>query len=156
MSSGPNKEYSSRWRDRRETSTFTLGCPSELGKHGVEKTGEQYRNKVKKLCQEYKKIKDNHNQMGTGKTKWKSYVRLNEISGNRPATCPPVILDMLTDDSTVASDEISDENEDGAESDDLDDPELTSSRSATVSKAATTVSSAVIKEETKMIAGRND
>ena len=126
---------------------------SELAKDGVEKTGEQCRSKVKKLRQEYKKIKDNHNQTGTGRTKWKFYERLNEILGNRPATCPPVILDTLTDDSAVPSDEMSDEDEDGAQSeksDDVDGPELTSSRSATpvsrsatpVSRAATTVNTA--------------
>lgn len=60
-----------------------------------------------------------------------------------------MILDTLADESTVANDEMSDKNEDGAgseKSDDLDGSELTSSRSATpVSTAATTVSSAGIK-----------
>ena len=72
------------------------------------------------------------------------YKRLNEILGNRPAICPPVILDTLTDNSTVASDEMSDEDEDGpvsGMSDDVDGPELTSNRSATpVSRSPTPVS----------------
>ena len=58
-----------------------------------------------------------------------------------------MILDTLTDDSTVVSDEMSDENEDGAESeksDDVDDSELTSSISAT------TISSAGIKRSKKI------
>ena len=32
--------------------------------NGIEKSGEQCRTKVKKLRQEFKKIKDNHNQTG--------------------------------------------------------------------------------------------
>ena len=81
---------------------------------------------------------------------------VNEILGNRPATCPSVILNTLTDDSTVASVEMLDEDEDGPESrisDEMDGPELTSSRSATpVSRATTTVSSAAgIRSQ-----GRND
>ena len=58
-----------------------------------------------------------------------------------------MILDTLTDDSTVVSDEMSDENKDGAESeksDDVDDAELTSSISAT------TISSAGIKRSKKI------
>ena len=41
---------------------------SALTKEGVIKSGEQCRTKVKKLRQDYKKIKDNHNQTGRGKT----------------------------------------------------------------------------------------
>ena len=41
---------------------------SELDKHGIEKSGEQCKCMVKRLCQEYKKIKDNHNETGRGKT----------------------------------------------------------------------------------------
>ena len=65
-----------------------------LAKHGIEKTGEQCRSKIKKLRQEYKKI-DSHNKTGTGRKKWRFYDRLNEIIllGNRPATCPPVVID---------------------------------------------------------------
>ena len=68
---------------------------SELEKHGIVKSGEQCRGKVKKLRQEYKKIKDGHNQTGRGRTKWKFYDQLNELLGNRPATRPPVVLETL-------------------------------------------------------------
>ena len=39
----------------------------KLAEHDIEKTGEQCRTKVKKLRQEYKKIKDNHNLTGHGR-----------------------------------------------------------------------------------------
>ena len=39
-----------------------------LAKVGVKKSGEQCRSKVKKLHTEYKKIKDNHNLTGRGRT----------------------------------------------------------------------------------------
>lgn len=80
-------------------------------------SGEQCRCKVKKLCQEYKKIKDGHNMTGRGRT-WKFYDKLNNILGNRPATWPPVVLDTA-DDSILTveeeNDEVLDEN-DAAES----------------------------------------
>ena len=38
-----------------------------LAEHDIEKTGEQCRTKVKKLRQECKKIKDNHNLTGCGR-----------------------------------------------------------------------------------------
>lgn len=90
---------------------------SELAKQGIEKSGEQCRCKVKKLRQEYKKIKDAHNETGTERKKWKLYDSLNEILGNPPATRPPVVLDT-TDDQTLAGEEtgeMSDLEEDGAE-----------------------------------------
>ena len=68
---------------------------SELEKPGKVNSGELCRGKVKKLRQEYKKIKDGHNQTGRGRTKWKFYDQINELLGNRPATRPPVVLETL-------------------------------------------------------------
>lgn len=95
------------------------GLSSELAKQGIVKSGEQCRCKVKKLRQEYKKIKDNHNLTGRGRMKWKFYESLNELLGNRPATCPPVVVDTSKDVlSTVGegNDEMSDEGKDVDES----------------------------------------
>lgn len=91
---------------------------SALTKEGVIKSGEQCRTKVKKLRQDYKKIKDNHNQTGRGRTSWKFFEPLNDILGTRPATRPPVVLDTQDATSLVAeeNDEISDEEEDVVES----------------------------------------
>ena len=71
----------------------------QLAEHGFEKSGEQCRCKVKKLRQEYKKIKDGHGKTGTGMSKWKFYDSINEILGNRPATCPPVIIDTMSEET---------------------------------------------------------
>ena len=71
----------------------------QLAEHKFEKSGEQCRCKVKKLRQEYKKIKDSHGKTGTGRSKWKFYNGINEILGNRPATCPPVIIDTLNEET---------------------------------------------------------
>lgn len=88
-----------------------------LAKEGVIKSGEQCRTKVKKLRQDYKKIKDNHNYTGRGRTSWKFFEPLN-ILGTRPATRSPVVLDTQDATSLVAeeNDEISDEEEDVVES----------------------------------------
>ena len=63
--------------------------------HNVNKTGEQCRTKVKKLCQEYKKIKDNNKGTGNGEIEWKYFDKLDEILAARPATHPPVLLETL-------------------------------------------------------------
>ena len=42
-----------------------------LAEYNIEKTGEQCRNKVKKLHQDYKKIKDKHKLTGCGRIEWK-------------------------------------------------------------------------------------
>ena len=64
-----------------------------LAKEGVIKCREQCRTKVKKLWQDYKKIKDKHNLTRGGRTSWKFSEPLNDILGTRPVTCQPVVLD---------------------------------------------------------------
>ena len=87
-----------------------------LAKIGVKKSGEQCRSKVKTFRTEYKKIKDNHNLTGRGRTEWKFNDCLNEILDTRPAPRPPVVLVTL-DDATLQAkghSEVSDEEEDVA------------------------------------------
>ena len=79
-----------------------------LAEHNIEKTGEQCCTKVKKLRQEYKKIKDKRNLTGRGRTEWKFFSKLDEILGARPATSPPVLLDTLNS-QPIPSDQDSDE-----------------------------------------------
>lgn len=50
--------------------------------------------KVKKLCQEYKKIKDNSKTTGGRRIEWKYFDKLDEILAARPAT-PPVLVETL-------------------------------------------------------------
>jgi len=66
-----------------------------LAEHDNEKTGEQCRTKVKKLRQEYKKIKDNHNLTSRGRIQWKYLEKLDKILGTQPATRPQVSLETL-------------------------------------------------------------
>jgi len=55
-----------------------------MAEHGVYKSGEQCRTKVKKLCQEHK---DNNKGTGNGRIEWKYFNKLEEILAARPATC---------------------------------------------------------------------
>ena len=57
------------------------------------RTGSQCREKIKKLRNEYKKIKDTNGKTGRGRKSMKFYEQLNEILGTRPATRPAVLLD---------------------------------------------------------------
>ena len=68
---------------------------------------------MKKLRQDYKKIKDKHNLTGRGRTSWKFFEPLNEILGTRPATQPPLVLETLDPTSSVAeeNEERTDEEE---------------------------------------------
>ena len=78
--------------------------------YGIEKSGEQCRTKVKKLRQEYKRIKDDHKETGNERKKWKFYDSINKIMGNRPSVTPPVVLDTL-DSSTSSTEKITSEEE---------------------------------------------
>ena len=66
-----------------------------LAEHDIEKTGEQCRTKVKKLRQEYKKIKDNHNLTGRGRIQWKYFENLDKILGTR--SCSNSSLSLVGD-----------------------------------------------------------
>ena len=82
-----------------------------MAEHNIEKTGEQCRTKVKKLRQEYKKIKDNHNLMDRGRIEWKYFEKLDKILGTLPATRPQVLLETL--DSQLQNDPLSDKTDIG-------------------------------------------
>ena len=64
---------------------------------GYERSGVQCRDKLKKLKSEYKKVKDNNNETGKQRKAWKFYCCMNEVLGNKPATRPVIIIDMLAD-----------------------------------------------------------
>ena len=76
----------------------------------IEKSNEQCRTKVKKLRQEFKKIKDNPNQTGNDRKKWKFYDRINKILGKKPSVTPPMVLDTL-DSSTLSTEKVTSEEE---------------------------------------------
>lgn len=83
----------------------------ELRIYGIEKTGEQCRCKMKKLRQEYKKVKDKNKETGNKRKKMKFFDELNEILGNKPSVKPPVLIDTL--DSSASTEKLSSEEETG-------------------------------------------
>ena len=76
---------------------------TQLRGAGYVRTGEQCRSKVKKLRQQYKKIKDNNGMTGRGRGKWRFFDALDEVFGHRPATRPPVIFDTTDDQQSTDS-----------------------------------------------------
>ena len=67
-----------------------------LAEHNIEKVSEECCTKIeKKLCQVYKKIKDQRNLTDRGKTDWKYFSKLVEILAAWPATHPLVLVDTL-------------------------------------------------------------
>jgi len=74
--------------------------------YGIEKTGEQCRCKMKKLRQEYKKVKDKNKQTGNYCKKMKFFDKINEINeimGNKPSVNPPVVIDTLDSSTETVS-----------------------------------------------------
>ena len=51
----------------------------EMGKLGYERTLSQCGEKIKKLKNEYRKVRDNNDQTGNKRKKFKFYDKLNEI-----------------------------------------------------------------------------
>ena len=90
----------------------------ELQTEGYERTFQQCREKIKKLKQEYNKIKDKLNKTGEAGKKylktWDFFDPLDEILGHKPATCPPVVVDSLV------GIESGDEHEERTDSDTLE------------------------------------
>uniref|UniRef100_A0A3Q2YRR0 Myb/SANT-like DNA-binding domain-containing protein n=1 Tax=Hippocampus comes TaxID=109280 RepID=A0A3Q2YRR0_HIPCM len=68
---------------------------------GFHRTGDQCRQKIKGLRQEYKKITDNNKKSGRGRKTCKFYDRLNDILGHRP-NLTPVDSDEGTSDTDEA------------------------------------------------------
>ena len=49
---------------------------------------------ILKLWTKYKKVKDNNGLTGRSTRSWKYFDQLNVILGHRPATEPPLVLDI--------------------------------------------------------------
>ena len=118
----------------------------DLKAYGIEKTGEQCRCKIKKLQQEYKKIKDQDRETGNNSKQWKYYDKVNEILGNRPSVVPPVLVDSL--DSSASTDKVtSDDDPNG----DMSDNEQEGSSKASSDKDEATKS--VLPKSGSILAG---
>jgi len=97
----------------------------ELRVYGIQKNGEQVRCKVKKLRQEYKKIKDGHKETGNKRKQWKYYDKINEIMGNRPSVTPPVILDTLQDTAGPSTSYVENTSDEDVKGNEEDEKEIT-------------------------------
>ena len=60
------------------------------------RSGTQCREKMKKLRNEYKKIKDSNGKTGRERKSMKFFEQLNDILGTRPATRPALLIDSGT------------------------------------------------------------
>ena len=73
----------------------------ELQSKGYNRGYQQCREKVKKLKQECKKVKDKLNKKGESERKhlksWNFFNPLDSILGHKPATHPPVVVDTLAE-----------------------------------------------------------
>ena len=58
-----------------------------------ERDAERCRSKVKKLKQEYRKIKDSNAKSGEDRKTWRFYDAMDDILGAKPTTRPQVVLD---------------------------------------------------------------
>ena len=72
-----------------------------LKQANYDRTIEQCRVKMKKLKQEYKRIKDKGNKTGeAAKKTWRFYGAVNDILGTKPATKPPIVIDTLEEEKS--------------------------------------------------------
>jgi len=62
---------------------------------GCTRTGQQCRDRIKKLKAEYKKVKDGNKETGNNRRTCKFYAEMDEVMGSKPAICPPVIHDTF-------------------------------------------------------------
>ena len=68
----------------------------EMQLAGFDRTGQQCRDKMKKLRSEYRKIKDSNSRTGESRSKWKFFEYMDAILGCKPSTRPPVVLDTMS------------------------------------------------------------
>ena len=77
---------------RRNKDVF-IKIAHEMEAAGYTKSGDQCSNKIKKLRFEYRKVKDKNGKTGEGRSNWRYYDAMNAILGDKPATCPPVVVE---------------------------------------------------------------
>ena len=65
--------------------------------------------KLKKLKHEYRRIKDDHNQTGRGRTSWRFFEAMDAVLGHKPATQPSVVVESASAAAAVVEE---DSNED--------------------------------------------
>ena len=77
---------------RRNREVFAR-LAGQMREEGYDRTGDQCREKIKKMKADYRKIKDNNSVTGKARRSTKVFEAMDGVLGHRPATCPPVVLD---------------------------------------------------------------
>ena len=70
----------------------------QLNQCGYERSFEQCREKIKKLKEEYRRIKDRLEESGQGRdeeVQWSYYEAMDRILGHKPSTIPESVVDSL-------------------------------------------------------------
>ena len=65
----------------------------EMGAAGFHKSPAQCKDKIKKLKNKYKKLKDDHDISGTNRHNWPFFDKMDEVLGTRHSVQPPVTID---------------------------------------------------------------
>ncbi|XP_056098526.1 zinc finger and SCAN domain-containing protein 29-like [Rhinichthys klamathensis goyatoka] len=95
-----------------------LKISSRLYELGIVHTGKQCREKLKKLKQDYKKVKDHNNRSGSDRRTNKWFDRLDALLGHRPAFSGAAV----TKDSAIAFLESIHDSEDQSVEDEMNGP----------------------------------
>ena len=90
----------------------------QLNQCGYERSFEQCREKIKKLKEEYRRIKDRLEESGQGRdeeAQWSYYEAMDRILGHKPSTIPESVVDSLafthSKETTSESSEVQEVNE---------------------------------------------
>jgi len=65
----------------------------DMREAGFDRSGIQCRDKIKKLKQEYRKVRDHNNQMGNKRKTWRFYEVINSVMGDKHTSTPLVMID---------------------------------------------------------------
>ena len=85
-----NEEVQRGFESCRRNEKMYLAISEHLDLLGIHHTAKQCREKLKKLKQDYKKLKDHNNRSGANRKVNKWYTQLDNILGHQPAyTCNP-------------------------------------------------------------------
>ena len=68
----------------------------EMEVAGFTRSPDQIASKLKKLKHEYRRIKDDHNQTGRGRTSWRFFEAMDAVLGHKLAAQPSVVVESAS------------------------------------------------------------
>lgn len=116
-----------------------------MQKEGFMRTYQQCREKIKKLHQQYKKVKDNICHTGQkGRqnliSKFVYFDAMDNMLGNRPATEPMVVIDSLSGKSELHDESnVSESDQDGKEEQEVELRENDVKKNESIERSSSTV-----------------